>query len=172
MNRSTIRLLASLIALAAGCGVNMLGDWLIGVRIELFWGLDTFSFPWFLQVFIWPVVVGIVVGWIFGVGGKWLAFFPPLIVRFIAYYETAYSLGVPEGAQLMPMGWWGFFVILAMESAGIGGILGEILRKRTYGRSSEAEKAQLAQTTAQAKAAQQAQTQQTRQPSDNQNPQP
>jgi hypothetical protein len=32
------------------------------------------------------------------------------------------------------MGWWGFFVILAVESAAIGGVMGEILIKRTYGR--------------------------------------
>ena len=76
---------------------------------------------------------------------------PPLIVRFIAYYETAYSLGVPPGAELMPLGWWGFFVILAIESAAIGGILGEIIFKRTYGRSSQEEKAVLAENTAKAK---------------------
>lgn len=157
MNRTTIRLIATVVSVTVGCLVNYLGDMLIGVRIELFWGLATFSFLWFLEVFIWPVVVGIVVSWIYGVGGKWLAFLPPVIVRFIAYYETAYSLGVPAGAKLMPMGWWGFFVILAMESAAIGGILGEILRKRTYGRSSDKEKAQLMDNTAQAKAAERAQ---------------
>jgi hypothetical protein len=45
-------------------------------------------------------------------------------------------IGIPDGAALMPMGWWGFFVILAVESAAIGGVMGEILIKRTYGRKS------------------------------------
>jgi hypothetical protein len=33
----------------------------------------------------------------------------------------------------MPLGWWGFFVILAMEAAMIGGVMGEIMNKRVYG---------------------------------------
>ena len=34
----------------------------------------------------------------------------------------------------MPIGWWGFFVILTIESAAIGGVIGEVMIKRTYGR--------------------------------------
>lgn len=126
-----------LFAFLVGCLINYIGDRLLGVRVELFWGLDTFNFLWFLQIFIWPVVVGIVVALLFGLGGKWLCFFPPLAVRAIAYYETYAIIGVPDGAQLMPLGWWGFFVILAMESAGIGGVIGEIWYKKTYGRSTQ-----------------------------------
>ena len=73
------------LAIIVGCLVNYIGDRLIGVRIELFWGLDTFNFLWFLQLFIWPVLVGISVSAVFGLGGKWLCYFPPLIVRAIAY---------------------------------------------------------------------------------------
>lgn len=116
-----------------GCLVNYVGDWLIGVRIELFWGLDTFNLRWFLQLFIWPVVVGLAVSYIYGLGGKWICLLPPLIMRCFAYYETQHFLGVPDGAALMPMGWWGFFVILAMEAAMIGGVMGEIMNKRVYG---------------------------------------
>ena len=36
------------IAILVGCLVNVLGDWLIGIRLELFRGLDTFNFLWFL----------------------------------------------------------------------------------------------------------------------------
>lgn len=121
------------IAMLVGCLVNVLGDWVIGIRIELFWGLDTFNFLWFLQLFIWPVVVGIAVSYVYGLGGKWIAIFPPLIVRFAAYFQTVEFLGVPQGAALMPLGWWGFFVILAMETAMIGGVFGEIMNKRVYG---------------------------------------
>lgn len=130
------------IALAVGCLVNYVGDLLLGVRIELFWGLQTFNFIWFLQLFVLPVFVGISVSFFFGLGGKWLCYFPPFIVRFLAYYETVYITGVPQGAQLMPMGWWLFFVIIAVECAAIGGVLGEIMVKRIYGRTSpeEAEK--------------------------------
>jgi hypothetical protein len=122
-----------LLALIVGSLVNVVGDWLLGVRIELFWGLDTFNFFWFLQLFILPVFVGISVSYVYGLGGKWIAIFPPLIVRFAAYYQTVEYTGVPQGAALMPLGWWGFFVILAMEAAMIGGVLGEIMNKRVYG---------------------------------------
>jgi hypothetical protein len=121
------------VAMTVGCLVNFFGDWLIGIRIELFWGLDTFNFLWFLQLFIWPVVVGLAVSYVYGLGGKWIAILPPLIVRFAAYYQTVEYTSVPQGAALMPLGWWGFFVILAMEAAMIGGVFGEIMNKRVYG---------------------------------------
>jgi hypothetical protein len=121
------------IAMFIGCLVNVLGDWLLGIRIELFWGLDTFNFIWFLQLFVLPVIVGVSVSYVYGLGGKWIAILPPLVVRYAAYYQTVDYLGVPQGAELMPLGWWGFFVILAMESAMIGGVMGEIMNKRVYG---------------------------------------
>ncbi|HEX7155992.1 MAG TPA: hypothetical protein VF229_02190 [Burkholderiaceae bacterium] len=122
-------------ALMIGSAVNYFGDRLLGVKMELFHGLATFSFPWMLDVFVVPVLVGLIVAWIFGLGGKWLCYFPPLIVRCIAYAQIHYLTGVPQGSSLIPLGWWGFFVILAMESAGIGGVIGEVMIKRTYGRS-------------------------------------
>jgi len=128
-----IRWLSLWLAIFVGCLVNFLGDWVLGVRIELFWGLDTFNFFWFLQLFILPVLVGISVSYVYGLGGKWIAIFPPLIVRFAAYYQTVEYSGVPEGAALIPLGWWGFFVILAMEASMIGGVFGEIMNKRVYG---------------------------------------
>lgn len=134
MNKS-IRAFPFVLAIAVGCLVNFLGDWLLGVRVELFWGLETFNFLWFLSIFVLPIFVGISVSFIYGLGGKWIAFFPPLIVRYYAYYQTENITGIPAGADLMPMGWWGFFVILAMEVSMIGGILGEIAVKRIYGRS-------------------------------------
>jgi hypothetical protein len=118
-----------------GMALNHLGDRLLGVKIELFSGLSTFSFAWMLDVFFVPFVVGLVVAWIFGMGGKWLCYFPPLIVRSLSYAEILYVSGTPHGSSLNPMGWWGLYVILAMESAGIGGIVGEVMIKNVYGRS-------------------------------------
>lgn len=134
MKRS-IRPFPFFLALVVGCVVNYTGDWLLGIRIELFWGLETFNFRWFLAIFVLPILVGFSVSYIYGLGGKWIAFFPPLIVQYFSYYQTQNFIGVPAGADLMPMGWWGFFVILAMEVSMIGGILGEIAIKRIYGRS-------------------------------------
>jgi len=129
------RFLLGLVALMAGVALNHVGDKLLGVRIELFSGLTTFSFAWGVDIFIVPFFVGMLVAWIFGLGGKWLCYFPPLIVRSISYAEILYVTGVPHGSTLNPMGWWGFYVILAMESAGIGGIVGEVIIKGVYGRS-------------------------------------
>jgi hypothetical protein len=80
------------------------------------------------------LLAGLTVSLLYGFGGKWIAHFPPLVVRFIAYFETQHLTGIPEGTSLMPMAWWGFFVILAIECSFIGGIMGEILIKKTYGR--------------------------------------
>jgi hypothetical protein len=118
-----------------GMALNHLGDRLLGVKIELFSGLSTFSFAWMLDVFFVPFLVGLVVAWIFGMGGKWLCYFPPLIVRSLSYAEILYVSGTPHGSSLNPIGWWGLYVILAMESAGIGGIVGEVMIKNVYGRS-------------------------------------
>ncbi|MGB8518494.1 MAG: hypothetical protein WCD45_11485, partial [Gallionella sp.] len=108
---------------------------LLGVQIELFSGLSTFSFAWMLDVFLVPFLTGLVVAWIFGKGAKWLCYFPPLFVRIISYVQIMYFTGTPHGSNLNPLGWWGLYVILAMEAAGIGGILGEVMIKNVYGRS-------------------------------------
>jgi len=120
-----------------GMSLNHFGDRLLGVKLELFSGLATFSFAWILDVFFVPFIVGLVVAWIFGMGGKWLCYFPPLIVRSLSYAEILYVSGTPHGSSLNPIGWWGLYVILAMESAGIGGIVGEVMIKNVYGRSNK-----------------------------------
>ena len=131
------RYLTGLFALMTGVLVNYFGDRLLGVKMELFSGLSTFSFAWILYVFALPLIVGLIIAWIFGLGAKWLCYFPPLIVRCFSYAQILYGAnGVPHGSILNPMGWWGLYVILAMESAGIGGILGEVMIKNVYGRSS------------------------------------
>lgn len=122
-------------AVLVGCAANHFGDRLLGVKIELFHGLQTFSFMWMLDVFVLPFVVGVLVAMMFGLGGKWLCYFPPLIVRLVSYWEVSHVAGgIPHGSSLLPLGWWGFFVILVMEASAIGGVIGEIMVKGTYGR--------------------------------------
>ncbi|MBI5451058.1 MAG: hypothetical protein HY940_06840 [Gammaproteobacteria bacterium] len=122
------------VAILAGCLINFFGDMALGVNIELFWGLQTFDALWFIDMFVVPLIAGLVVGLIFGLGGKWLCYFPPLIVRLFSYFYLAKFAVIPDGASLMPMGWWGFFVILTIEAAAFGGVAGEIMIKKTYGR--------------------------------------
>jgi hypothetical protein len=132
------RLARGAAALLLGSALNHFGDRLLGVKIELFRGLMGFDGAWILDVFAVPFIVGIVVAVIFGLGGKWLCYFPPLIVRILSYVQILYFTGVPPGTSLIPLGWWGFFVILVIEAAAIGGVIGEIAVKSTYGRQSTA----------------------------------
>jgi len=133
------RIWAGTLAVMVGCLVNYAGDRILGVRLE--WvpresPLDIFNALWAIQIFIIPLIVGFVTASIFGLGGKWLCYFPPAIVRTIAYFESDYILTLPDGMSLMPFGWWIFFVILAVESAAIGGAFGESMIKKIYGRTS------------------------------------
>lgn len=131
------RYVTGLIALLSGMFLNHLGDRLLGVKLELFHGLSTFSFAWGLDLFLVPFLVGLLVARIFGRGAKWLCYFPPLIVRVLSYIDILYFSGIPRENILNPLGWWGLYVILAMEAAAMGGILGEVMIKNVYGRSSK-----------------------------------
>ena len=139
------RFMSGTLAIMVGCLVNYIGDRLLGVRLELVPinnPLAIFNVLWAIQIFIIPTIVGLATASVFGLGGKWLCYFPPAIVRTIAYMESYYLVELPEGMTLMPFGWWIFFVILAVECAAIGGVFGEAMIKRIYGRTSpeEAEK--------------------------------
>jgi len=109
-----------------------LGHGLLDVHIELYRGIAQYNFAFVVSMFLLPVFAGIIVGLIYGWGGKWVAHFPPLFVLGLDYYLTAQA-GAPSGAQLIPIMWWGFFVILNMEFCALGGVIGELLLKYKYG---------------------------------------
>jgi len=123
------------IAVFAGAAVNFAGDRLTGVSLEIFYGVQTFSPMWVVTLFFVPFVAGVVVSLVFGLGGKILAYFSPLIVRVYEYnfvYDDRHSL--PDGGLLLPLGYWILVVIIAVEAAAIGGVIGEIINKKVYGR--------------------------------------
>ena len=124
-------------AVLLGCVFIHFWDRILGVKIEAFTGnIDYFSAWWSLDVFLVPFLCGIIVSSIFGFGGKWLAHLPPLIVRSLSYFAIDQHItAIPARSSLMPIGWWGFFLILTIEFSAIGGVVGEVLIKRTYGRS-------------------------------------
>lgn len=132
---TSARFTSGVVALIMGCALNYFGDRLLGVKIELFSGILDFNSLWVLDMFVLPFMVGVLVAVIFGLGGKWLCYFPPLIVKSISYLEIYYLNGVPEDASLMPFGMWALFVTVVMTAAGFGGVMGEIVVKKTYGRS-------------------------------------
>jgi len=116
---------------------NHFADRLLGVKIEAFTGgIGYFSPSWVIDLFLVPFIAGTLVSLIYGFRGKWLSVIPPLIVRSGSYLAIAnHVTPIAPGSSLMPIGWWGFYLILAMEAAMIGGVIGEVVIKRTYGRS-------------------------------------
>ena len=126
----------ALIAVAAGAVVIHFGDKLLGVTLEYYFGVDTFTPVWVLDLFGVPFVAGIVVSLIYGLGGKILAHFSPLVVRIITFYELHHGLVTPPHyATVLPLSFWLLIVVVSAEFAAIGGVVGEIIVKKTYGRT-------------------------------------
>ncbi len=121
------RYVSGIVAVLAGVALNFFGDWLLGVRIEIFSGISTFSFAWMVDIFLVPFIVGLVVARIFGKGSKWLACLPPLFVRSLSYAYLYHSDPQGDFFLKLHLHYWGPCVILAVEAANIGGILGEVL---------------------------------------------
>jgi len=134
MNNRAMAIVMGTVAIAAGVLINYLGDKLLGVRLELFWGVSTFSPTWVVALFLVPFVAGFAVSMIYGLGGKVLCYFSPLIWRAYSYYETSQYQGLPDGMTILPFYYWILVLIVAIEAAAFGGVFGEILVKRTYGR--------------------------------------
>ena len=126
--------LMGFLAIAAGAVVNYAGDRLLGMRLELFYGVATFNVIWAIDLFLVPFIAGLVVSLIYGLGGKLLCYFVPIIVRGASYIQMAYFTDLPEGLTVLPFFYWILILIVAIEAAAIGGVIGEIVVKRTYGR--------------------------------------
>jgi len=131
-------MLTGAVAILVGMAVCFFGDYLLGVYVELWWGISTFGTEWILSLFLVPFISGIAVSAIYGLGGKWLCYLPPIFVRTITYFSFAFGvIDVPTGAELLTFPLWVLIVILAFEAAAFGGVAGEILVKKTYGRHPE-----------------------------------
>jgi hypothetical protein len=134
MNNRAMALLMGCVAIVAGALVNYAGDRLLGIRLELFWGVSTFSPLWVVDLFVVPFIAGFVVSMVYGLGGKLLCYFAPIIVRGISYIQMYNYPNLPEGVVLLPLGYWVLVLIVAIEAAAFGGVFGEIMVKKTYGR--------------------------------------
>ena len=128
--------LMATIAITVGVVINVVGDRWTGVPLHIFSGIDYFTYDWAITLFLVPFVAGLPVALIYGFGGKLLAFFVPFIVQGYKYLDVYYgSAAVPEDVRLLPLVYWFLVVLIAMEFAGVGGLVGEIAIKRTYGRT-------------------------------------
>ena len=125
MNRSYRRESA---AVLTGTALIFCGDYLLGVNIEVFQGMATFTLPWILDIFLVPFVAGYVVAKMYGEkGGKWLACWPPLIVRGagVLYMYLTDPQWNADFLYHLHLHYWALCVILAVEAANLGGVLGE-----------------------------------------------
>jgi len=123
-----------LFAIGAGALVVYLGDQLLGVKLEIFSGFNTYNIFWVLDLILVPFIAGLLVSFIYGLGGKILAHFSPLVIRVIEYYSLDQS-SLHDGIAVLPLGFWILVVIVTVEAAAAGGFVGEVVVKRTYGRS-------------------------------------
>ena len=124
------------LAIAVGVVVNALGNHWTGAHLEFFGGIRSFDYAWAITLFLVPFVAGIPVALLYGFGGKLLAMLPPLILGSYNYLQ-AYNgnVPVPDGYILLPFIYWVLVVVVAMELCAAGGLVGEVIVKRTYGRS-------------------------------------
>ncbi|MDH5231814.1 MAG: hypothetical protein OEZ58_05810 [Gammaproteobacteria bacterium] len=121
------------VAILAGALLTHLGLQLLSVRLDVFFGISTFSPTWILAVFFVPFLAGILVSAIYGLGGKILAYFAPLLVLVPNYFALDAHM-LPDGMSKLPLGYWMLVVIVAIEFSALGGIVGEVIIKKTYGR--------------------------------------
>ncbi len=126
-------ILWGIMALSVGSAIVYFGDRLLNVSLEVYFGISTFSPIWVLDLIFVPLVAGFVVSLIYGLGGKMLAHFAPLFVRIFGYYSIDTAL-FPDGVMLLPIGYWILIIIVSMEAAAAGGLIGEFVIKKTYGR--------------------------------------
>jgi len=124
------------VAVFTGAGIIYFGDKLLGVNLAIFYGVSTFSPIWVVSLIVVPFIGGLVVSLIYGLGGQLLAYIPAIIVHGMAYLELyTNAASMPAGVSLLPIGYWILIMIVAVEAGGIGGIVGEVVVKKTYGRS-------------------------------------
>lgn len=121
--------LRGLLALAFGMAAYRGGLSLLGVHLEWYQGMEGFGLEWVLAMSVLPVFTGIVVGIIYGFGGKYLAHFPPALILAWSYMHPQ---ALPEGVHLLPWAIWIMFVILQMEFCAVGGFIGELLTRRFF----------------------------------------
>src|SRR3569623_1345554 len=127
----------AIVAVLVWAGIVYLGDKLLGFKLETFYEVDKFTVFWVLDLFLVPFIAGIVVSLIYGFGGILLAHLSPVIVRVDSYYELHGNVHLADGGVSLPIPYWLLVVVVAAEFAAFGGVVGEIVIKKTYGRTAK-----------------------------------
>jgi hypothetical protein len=121
------------LALAAGAVVIYVGERVLNVSLSIFYGISTFNPIWAMNLILVPILAGLVVSFIYGLGGKMLAHFAPIPVQVYQYMDMS-AQTLPDGVSVLPVGYWILILIVCVEAAAVGGFIGEVIIKRTYGR--------------------------------------
>ena len=125
----------ALLAIIVGGVIIYLGDQLLGIKLEIFQGIiGTFTPFWILDLIVVPLIAGFAVSAIYGLGGKMIAHLSPLLVRVPEFLYADASIYGTE-ASVLPIGYWILLVIVSVEACAAGGWIGEVVIKRTYGRT-------------------------------------
>lgn len=123
-------------AFAVGGALMQTGFQFLGVHLEWFAGLSSYNGAWIVAMTLLPFGTGILIGVIYGYGGKYLAHFPPAAVLILNYYQSMH-MAEPAGMHLLPMGLMTVFIILQMEFCAVGGFIGELFMRRRTGWTSK-----------------------------------
>lgn len=121
--------LRGLVAIAVGIAIYHLALSVLDVHLQWFSGISTFNANWIVAMSLLPFGAGVVIGMIYGFGGKYVAHFPPAFYLLYQYQTTTW---VPDGSHLLPWGLLIVFVILQMEFCAVGGLFGEILIRKRF----------------------------------------
>lgn len=127
--------IVALVAIMAGAAVIHFINGFLGVRIEHWYGVATFNVEYILALIFVPFIAGMLVTAVYGLGGKILAHFSPLIILGMNYIQSYNAPFLPNGADLFPPEYMVLPIILAMEFCALGGFAAESMIKKIYGRN-------------------------------------
>ncbi len=125
------------IGAALGCTVYYFLVELMGIRVEMWYGIETFADPrWFAVVAVVPAVSGLVTGLVAGRYGKWYGLLPVAILHPIEFYQLSHQPS--QEYVVLGYGLFLFFMVIMLELGLMGGWLGELARKRMGGSQARA----------------------------------
>ncbi|MBI5136317.1 MAG: hypothetical protein HZA24_03155 [Nitrospirae bacterium] len=123
----------ALLGMALGGTVYYMLIKLLGVHVEVWQGVNTFTNPrWFAVTAVAPALSGFVTGIVAGHNGKWYAMAPVAVLHTSDYLETV-RMATGQLTVLGPV-LFVFFMIVMLELALMAGWGAELLRARMAGK--------------------------------------
>ena len=122
-----------LVAVFIGSIIIYFCERMLNIKLAAFYGISTFNPVWILALIAVPLIAGIAVSLIYGLGGKIIAHFSPIPVQIFQYLSLK-EQALPEGVSLLPFEYWVLILIVCVEACAVGGFIGEVIIKKTYGR--------------------------------------